>query len=176
MKELTSLGEKNQNTLLFKPSKVLFDCSITQRISIILLEKGTHGIDWNSGFYHYSFINEHFHASEFVLPNWQVFVERRNEVDFNSKYMGNVRDLNELGCQPKNEIHNSFWCLVPIATESNPWNLKRSFGILVKQSSRHFIMGSKNPDFETQPEAIHMNVKLTAFLSVCMLQQQTVLF
>ena len=59
-KELTVCGKNLQDTLLFKPPKDLIDCSIAQRHSINLLTRRIHCFDWNSGFYPYSFFNEHF--------------------------------------------------------------------------------------------------------------------
>ena len=69
LKELT-VGGKSFKTLFFKAPKKLLDCSITQRRPINLLTRRILGIDWISGFYAYSVINQFFFAFEFVFPNW----------------------------------------------------------------------------------------------------------
>ena len=78
-KELTVCVENFQDTLLFKPPKDLIDCSIAQRRSINLLTRRIHGIDWNSGFYPYRFVNDYFVSLRIRFPKATVFVEEKTK-------------------------------------------------------------------------------------------------
>ena len=71
LKELTVDG-KNFKTLFFKAPKKLLDYSITQRRPINLLTRIL-GIDWISGFYPYSVINEYFFCLRVRFPKLTVF-------------------------------------------------------------------------------------------------------
>ena len=87
-KELTVCGKNFQDTLLFKPPKDLIDCSMAQRRSINSLTRRIHGIDWNSGFYPYSFVNEYFVSLRIRFPKVTVFVKGKNKAQLISQVPG----------------------------------------------------------------------------------------
>ena len=97
-KVLPVCGEKFQDTLLFKPSKDLIESSIAQRRSINLLTRRIHGIDWISGFYPYSFVNQYFVSLLIRFSKVTIFVKGKNRAQFIPKYLENVRDLEDFGC------------------------------------------------------------------------------
>ena len=118
---MTVCGKNFQDTLLFKPPKDLIDCSIAQRRSINLLTRRIHGIDWNSGFYPYSFLNEYFVSLRIRFPKVTVFVKGKNKAQFLSKYLENVRDLEDFGCPPIKEIQKDFVVSCPNHSQIEPW-------------------------------------------------------
>ena len=120
-KELAVCGKHLQDTLLFKPTKDLLDCSIAQRRSINLLTRRIHGIDWNSGFYPYSFVNEYSVSLGIHFPKITVFVKGENKAQFISKYLENVRDLEDFGCPQIKELRKDFVVSCSNRSQIEPW-------------------------------------------------------
>ena len=119
--ELTVKGKIWQDTLLFKPPKDLIACSIAQRRSTNLFTRRIHGIGWNSGFYPNSFVNGYFVSLRIRFPKVTVFVKGKNKAQFNSKYLENVRGLEDFGCPRIKEIKKEIVVSCPSHSKIEPW-------------------------------------------------------
>ena len=66
-------------------------------------------------------LNEYFVCLRFRFPKLTVFVKGKNKVDFISKYLENVRDLDELFCPPMKELPKDFLISCSNQNKTEPW-------------------------------------------------------
>ena len=97
--------------------------------------------------YPYSFNNDYFVSLRMRFPKLTVFVEGKKKVDCTSKYLENVRDLDEISCSPIKDVHKDF--VISCSNHSKieePWKPKEKFwhGSEIKSASLyHWLEKSK---------------------------------
>ena len=108
LKEPTVYGKKSKIHCFSNHRKNCLTVQIHNDAQYFCLQNDVMVLTGIKVFTDYSFINDYFVELRIRFPKLTVFVTGKNKVDFNSKDLENVRDLNEFGCRPITELHKDF--------------------------------------------------------------------